>query len=117
MPEFAGKRGERYVSAKRTEERLSGRGMSGGCGVFGCSYVHFAVFAEGDAVCYRGSAYSSGDISVEMLRGARYESCCCEESEDVCGAAEACVWNKGQTMSRKQKKRGAFTSREFFYSE
>ena len=53
--------------------------------------MHFAVFAESYAVCNRGAAYSFGDISVEMLRGARYESSCCEESEDVCGAAEACV--------------------------
>ena len=65
--------------------------MPCGSGVFGRCYVHFAVFAESYAVCNRGAAYSFGDISVEMLRGARYESSCCEESEDVCGAAEACV--------------------------
>lgn len=88
--------------------------MFGGCGVFGRCYVHFAVFAEGDAVCNRGFAYCFGDISVEMLRGARYESCCCEESEDVCGAAEACVWNKGQTMSRENKKSGALSRPAYF---
>jgi len=58
-----------------------------GCGVSGRCYVHFAVFAEGDAVCNRDFAYCAGNISVEMLRGARYEGCCCEESEDVCGIA------------------------------
>ena len=55
--------------------------------------MHFVLFAEGYAVCNRGAANRSGDISFEVLRGARYEGCCGKKSEDVRGAAQAVLWD------------------------
>ena len=62
-------------------------------GVSGSDYVHFVLFAEGYAVCNRGAANRSGDISFEVLRGARYEGCCGKKSEDVRGTAQAVLWD------------------------
>ena len=67
--------------------------MSGSGGVFGCCYVHFVLFAEGYAVCHRGAAYRVGDFPFEVLKGARYEGCCGEKSEDVRGFAPAVLWD------------------------
>ena len=72
---------------------LQGGAVSGGCGVSGSDYVHFVLFAEGYAVCNRSAANRSGDISFEVLRGARYEGCCGKKSEDVRGAAQAVLWD------------------------
>ena len=74
--------------------------MFGIGGVSWGNYVHFVFFAEGYAVCNRGVAYRVGDIPFEVLKGARYEGCCGEESEDVCRSAEADVRYQGQTVTK-----------------
>ena len=74
--------------------------------------MHFVLFAEGYAVCNRGAANRSGDISFEVLRGARYEGCCGKESEDVRGAAQACVRYQGQTVTKS----GRFSTSRFVIS-
>ena len=113
-PEAAGKRGERYVSAKKTTaaKMLEGRALPCRGGVSGSDYVHFVLFAEGYAVCNRGAADSSGNIPFEVLRGARYEGCCGKESEDVRGAAQACVRYQGQTVTKS----GRFSTSRFVIS-
>ena len=67
--------------------------MLGSVGVSWGNYVHFVFLAEGNAVCTRGVAYRVGDIPFEVLKGARYEGCCGEESENVCGFAPAVLWD------------------------
>ena len=106
--------GERYVSAKKTKtaELLEIRALSCCGGISGRCYVHFVLFAEGNAVCNRGSANRSGYISFEVLRGASYEGCCGEKSEDVCGSAEADVRYQGQTVT----KTGRFSTSRFVIS-
>ena len=67
--------------------------MSGSGGVSWGNYVYFVFLAEGYAVCNRGAAYRSWDIPFEVLKGARYEGCCGEESENVRGFAPAVLWD------------------------
>lgn len=67
--------------------------MSGSGGVSGCNYVHFVFLAESNAVCHCGAAYRVGDIPFEVLKGARYEGCCGEKSEDVRGFAQTILWD------------------------
>ena len=72
---------------------LESGAVSGSGGVYWCCYVHFVFLAEGYAVCNRCAANRVGDIPFEVLKGARYEGCCGEKSEDVRGFAPAVLWD------------------------
>lgn len=65
-------RGERYARTEKTKKTLrrgSGR-CACHCGVSGSAYVSVVLFAQGNAVRYRRSADSAGDLPFKTVRGA-----------------------------------------------